>query len=338
MSENETEIIHSPKEPKQPVLRSSFWANVGVLFSAFGAIVLVVVMILASYGLLTVSECIARAVSYLTHDVAQLQANVQKDLTDIQQTVQQNNTTLKTQADAITELQKLQRTNKDDFLVAEASYLVKLANENLQFQRNIPAAIKLLQSADQNIAKITDTRIYKVREALAKDILALQNAVQVDVTGIYLRLSTLNEQIDKLPILNAFVTAKAQEAFEKNNEKAAWWRRGLNNLSQALQHIVIVRHTQPNVRPFIAADQQVFLYQNLHSELEKAEWGLLHQKSDIYRQSLQQAENWIKQYIVQTSPITEQTIANLQELQKIDINPAVPTVTNSLQLLQTYNQ
>ncbi len=339
MSENETEMPTPVLEGKTKHPRPYFWRNVGILFSGFAVVVLIVSMGMASYGLLSVMSCIAEKVTYLADGFRESQNTAvlaQKSVATVEQTLQQNTTLLQNQAQTIADLQKSQHSSKDDFLAEEALYLVKLANNNIQFENNLPVAIKLLQSADQDIAKLTDPKIYAVRKDFAADLAALQAAPEVDVTGVYVRLSALNDQLDKLPVLNKFASMQVQTPQEKNNDNASWWRRGLNTMSDVLQRIVIVRKNQPNIPPFIAPDQQVFLYQNLHAQLEKAQWGLLHHQPDIYRKSLQQTVNWIKQYVALDSIMTKQALTELQQLQAIDVHPALPSVNNSLQAIQSY--
>lgn len=334
MSENET--THEKQTSK---LRPFFWGNVGILFSGFACVVLIVSMALASYELLAINGNFAENIAQLKSGLSESQnsiADAQKSVANVEQTIQQNSAELKSQAQAIADFQKNQHNNKDDFLAAEARYLIKLANDTIQFDNNIPVTIKLLQSADQDVAKLTDARAYSVRQALATDLAALQAAQEVDVTGIYVRLSALDDQLDKLPILNKFASMQVVPPQQKTNNEASWWRRGLSTMSDVLQRIVIVRRNQPNIPPFIAPDQQVFLYQNLHAQIEKAQWGLLHRQAPIFQKSLQQTINWIKQYIVQDSPVTKQMLTDLQQLQQINVHPAVPNVNNSLQAIQSY--
>lgn len=338
MSESE-KLIESPvNAPATPKSRGLFWINLSILFSAFAIIVIIIAIEMTSYTLTAANSRMMNAYHGLMNEFAQSKdavATTQKTVTDIQQTVQQNSDNIKTQSQTITDLQKSQRANKDDFLAAEALFLVKLANDHLQFENNVSVAIKLLQSADQDLASLTDPQINSVRAAIAADLAALQRTPQVDVSGIYARLAVLSNEMDKLPVINAFANAK-NPTVEKNDATLPWWRRGLNSMSDALRHMVIIRNNQSNVPPFITPDQQAFLFQNLMAMVEKAEWGLLHHQQAIYQDSLQQANNWIKQYTVVDSPVTKQVLANLQELQKMNVQPAVPNVTNSQQALRTY--
>jgi len=337
MSDNGTEILNPSLEPKRPRSRF-FWGNIGILFSGVAAGILIAVILLASYALLAINSRFANALVNLTHRFDEsnpILMDAQKAATNAEQSMQQTREALAAQSQIIADLQQAQRTNKDDFLIEEAYYLIKLANDRLQYENNVAFAIKLVQLADQDIAKLSDPKIYPIREALAADLVALQSASQVDVTGIYVRLSALNEQLDKLPLFTQLLD-KTMEVTASHHEELSWWRRGLNSMQQALQRIVIVRKNLPNALPFIAPEQQIFLYQNLHTELEKAQWGLLHHQQEIYRLSLLQAANWIKQYAVQDSLVTKQLLQSLEQLQQMNVQPNVPNLSGSLQALQNY--
>lgn len=330
MSENETET------PKRK--RSLFWKNIGILCAGVSTAIFIAMLLLVSYTMLAVNSHFANTISGIANNVNESKnkiAEIQKIAMNAEQSVQQNNQAINAQAQVIEELRKEQKTNKDDYLVNEAYFLIKLANDSLQYESNIPLAIKLVQSADQDIAKITDPKMTPVRQALAADLAALQSAPQVDVTGLYARLSALSEQVDKLPLMIQLLNKPAETAANINNENVIWWRRGLNSIKEALLRIVIVRKNVPNAPPFIAPDQQIFLYQNLHTELEKAQWGLLHRQQDIYRLSLLQTANWIKQYAAENTAKT-QVLQNLSQLQLMDIHPSVPNLNNSLRALQNY--
>ncbi|HSW69992.1 MAG TPA: uroporphyrinogen-III C-methyltransferase [Gammaproteobacteria bacterium] len=331
------EIEQTNTSPKKPRL---FWANMGILLAGAATGIFIAALLWANYTLLGINNHFANALTFLQNNLDESKnkmTDAEKIAMTTQQSLQQTNETLKTQTQIITDLQKTQKNNKDDYLAQEALYLIKLANDSLQYENNVPLAIKLVQSADQDIAKLSDPKVYPVREAIAVDLVALQSAPQVDVAGLYVRLSAISEQIDKLSMKTQLLTSSSAVSADTNNETLSWWRRGLNSIEQALQRIIIVRKNVPNVPPFIAPDQKIFLYQNLQAELEKAQWGLLHHQQEIYRLSLLTASNWIKQYADSSSSVTAQILQNLQQLQLIDIHPSVPNLNNSLQALQNYS-
>jgi uroporphyrin-III C-methyltransferase len=323
---------------EQKKSRGSFWHGLGILLTGLSIVVLISVLGFAGYRFFMVNESVSRLVGNLASQSEESQLELQKTqkaIVDLQQTVQQMGDALKQQGQSVAELQQNVHNGKDDLAVAEAEFLVKMANDNLQFENNIPLAIRLLETADQNLAKLADPRLYPVREAFAADLAALRNAPQVDLSGLYLRLSTLSDQLDTLPVVTQFTIDQAKNNSITVDQNLPWWKRGLHSTWQALGQIVVVRKKQMTT-PFIAPDQQAFLYENLRSEVEKAEWGLLHHKPEVYQTSLNHVADWIKKYALQTSPVTQQLLASVTQLQAVDIRPANTGVTGSLQALQNY--
>lgn len=338
MSDSDNKTVPLQTEQKQQ-RASFFWRNTGILFSAVATGILIAVILVATYALLAVNHRVTTALTDLTtrfNQSERLITDTENNATASGKRIDEINVLLKTQSQLIAELQKNQQTNRDAILISEIFSRIKMANDSLQYENNIPMALKWLRSADQDLATLTNPAIYPVRKALAADEIALQGAPSVDVPGVYVRLAALNGQIDKLPLAAPLASLHPVPGQDVNNERLPWWRRGLNSLRLALERIVIVRKNVPNVPPFIAPDQQLFLYQNLHAELLTAQWALLHRQPDVYRSSLQQTLDWIKQYGAADSPLTKQFLQTLTELQAVDVRPVVPNLTGSLQALQTY--
>jgi uroporphyrin-III C-methyltransferase len=260
---------------------------------------------------------------------------VQKNISTIEHQVQQLAENAQSQSQIINSLQQAQASHhRYEWLVLQAEFLVKLANDKLRFDNNVEQAIQLLQTADQEISASNDARLQPVRQALIADLAQLQAVPKVDVPGLYMRLLALSNQITKLPLPNK-PTAETQVQTQ-TDESLPWWKRGLHQTFQALRQVVTVRYNQNGKAPLILPEQQDFLYQNIQAAIEKAMWGLLHQQPDIYRSSLQQASEWIKQYFVMDSSVTQSVVAGIDELQAIDIKPATPQISASLQAFRQY--
>ena len=230
-----------------------------------------------------------------------------------------------------------QKGDLNKWYVAEAQYLVKLANDHVQFTQNTTMAMTLLQRADQVLQDLSDGNLLEIRKSLAVDIANLQAVPQVDVTQLYLRLTGLNAQVDLLPLpANPFRADMTQSAQKLDESGLSWWRKGLNNTWQALQKIVVVRNTQTTSLPIVLPEEKIFLYQNLHAQMEGAMWGVLHRDANVYQASLARAINWIKQYFVQDAPVTKALLQNLQDLQKVSLQVPAANFSATLQLFDAY--
>lgn len=332
-NEREDEIVTTPLIGAKKALRFS-WVNIGILCSAFSMVMLVVVGSY-SYGyLITANTQLAKLAIQSQSQLQQLQADfsvVQKNVNTAQQTVQQFADDIKELKKTVSDVSQVKQGNKEKWLLEEARYYVKLANDNLQFASNIPLAMTLLEMADQEISHIATPGLTEVGKVIAMDIANLQSAPQVDVAGLYMKLTALNSQLDQLPLLTQQTNLQEEKPVAAAAQKQTWWQRGLSMSWQALQSIVVVRHNPNGLMPLMAPEQKTFLYQNLHALLAQAIWALLHKQPAIYQSSLQQVAAWIKQYFILDAPMTRAVLSNLTQLEKIDVHPPTPTITNTLQ-------
>jgi uncharacterized protein HemX/uroporphyrinogen-III synthase len=269
-------------------------------------------------------------------------SSVQKNLTDVQQSIesmqqqlQHANDEIKSQSQAIATLQQMQGNSKNMWAILEAQYLVKLANDNLQFENNTALAISLLQAADHSLQGLNDSKAAAIRQALATDITALQAVSQVDTVGMYAKLSALNQEVDTLPLPTKIIAPT--EVMQATDEKLPWWKRGLEETMHALGKIVVVRYNPSGSLPLVTPEQQDFLYQNMHAILEKAMWAVLHKQPEIYKASVQQAIDWVKKYFLQDSPVTQSMLKNLNELLQVDVRPAAPAISGSVDAFNAHS-
>ncbi|MHB1949089.1 MAG: uroporphyrinogen-III C-methyltransferase [Gammaproteobacteria bacterium] len=322
----ENRMVETTTEQNNKPTRT-LWSNISILFSTLAIIILLIIFFGTTFYYLRVLKSVNTAQVNTTQ--------LEKTVDGLQQQVSQLSEELKSQSQVVNALRQTQSGNsRDEWHVLEAEFLTKMANDKLQLENNIPQAILLLQSADQEIRNLNDAKYLPIRKALASDIANLQATPQVDIAGIYMRLAAANEQISKLPLPNK--PAQSPVVQTSASESLPWWKRGLQQTWQALRQIVIVRYNPNGTPPLALPEQQDFLYLNLHVVLEKAMWGLLHQQPEVYRASLDQAIKWIKLYFVQDAPLTQSLLTNLTELQALDIHPALPKMTDSLKAFQDY--
>ena len=222
-------------------------------------------------------------------------------------------------------LARKQNNHKTQWILEQSRYLLELAQLNLNYQHDIKATITLLQTIDNYIADLNLPSLTDARETLATDIAALQAVPQVDVTGI---ITQLNALYLKAANLNTKTTKIINSAplKTKNNNTAKTWRQKLDDSWQALQKLIIIRHHDKPIRPLPTPQQHVLLIQRLQFLIQQAQWAVLHTNSNIYQESLQQAQKLINNYYSAKSPLTQSMLEQLESLEKININPELPTI------------
>jgi uroporphyrin-3 C-methyltransferase len=333
-------MIDKIEENTPPKTHCSYWRNLGIFFTILGVVILVLVLEYSYFKLLKVNTASVQMISNLTLQNSRHQedlAATQLALKDLQQNVLKVQELSVQQAQFISEWRNGQKGDLNKWRVAEAQYLVKLANDQLQFSNNIPLAIILIQEADNKLANIADNSLNEIRKALAIGLLQLQSIPQVDVTALYLRLNVLNDQIDKLPLPFNPKDGQAQRNLSPYPTELPWWKAGLIYSWDALRKIIIVSNNDTHSLPLVMPEEKILLYQNLHAQIENAIWGLLHRQETIYKVSLTRAIGWIRQYFIQQAPETRAMLGQMEALQHESIQPPSINLSNPLKFFNQYH-
>ena len=235
-------------------------------------------------------------------------------------------------------LGKLPGAERQDWLLAEAEYLLRMANQRLQLERDWDGALSMLQAADNVLTETRNPRLNPVRATLAKEMLALRTAPAIDLTGAVLRVQALQEQITQLPWIPDRLIAE-QPATEAEVPAAdgdeTWYWQLWNSVSTSLQGMIRIRERSAPVAAPLTPDQQYYLQQNMHLMLEQAQVALLRQQADLYQHSLKRVGGWLQDYLIVDDERTRAASSALQELQQWNVAPALPDISRSLQQLQT---
>lgn len=247
-----------------------------------------------------------------------------------------------TQADnldqALQNLLKSRSHLRNDWLLTEAEYLLKLANHRLLLERDVATAIVALQSADDRLREVADPGLLAIRKRVADDINALRNIDQPDLAGLSFTLSSLANDISDLPLATPEPLSRQQQEAAPKDQQIENWRELPAALWRDIKSLVVIRHHDEPIQPLLAPEQRFFLTQNLQLQLEQARLALLHGQTRVYRERLQQARQWIEQYFDTEQNPTRQLLAQLAQLAQTEIHPALPDISGTHQALQEYRQ
>lgn len=246
-------------------------------------------------------------------------------------------------------LRSLSTTSREDWLLAEAEYLIRLATQRLLMERQPQGALALLEGADQILLEIDDLDLFSVREKLARDITALKLVPLIDRSGLYLRLAAIADEVLQLPTAPRMPTSAASgkpefgqsesdQSESSELSETSGYQQLLDNLQTAAEgigrYIRVTRHDQ-NVEPLLPPDGGLYLRQNLRFMIERAQLALLREEADIYRHSLEQAVLTLQQYF-STQERAAPLIESLLELSDRKVAPELPNINGSLVALQDY--
>ena len=236
-------------------------------------------------------------------------------------------------------LTELGGTSRRDWLLAEAEFLMRLANERLVIERDPANALALLQSADQILLDLDDPELISLRKAVARDITALQMVRRVDTQGIYLQLSAITEQVIQLPISPLHRTAGQNESVQSENmDDLVWYQKLWQNFKSAVTNlrglVRIQQHNQP-VKALLAPEQEGVIRATLLLVLEQAQVAILRGDADVYWVSLDKAVQFLKDYFQMTDGAAGLT-GQLEQLRQESLVEVYPDISGSLRAIKDY--
>src|SRR5579862_4817231 len=122
------------------------WRGIGVISSTVGIIVLLVVFYFVYSRLIEINVGLADVITNMDMRLEQNQTDfttLQNNFSTIRQDSKQLRDDFNNQTRAMDEIRHSLLDNKNGWVIDEARYLVKLANDHLQFENNIPLAINM---------------------------------------------------------------------------------------------------------------------------------------------------------------------------------------------------
>ncbi|MCD8512993.1 MAG: uroporphyrinogen-III C-methyltransferase [Nitrincola sp.] len=243
---------------------------------------------------------------------------------------------------SIQQVQAQQTITETDWLLAEAEYLLRLANQRILMEQNASGALALLRSADEILQRANDVALYPVREALAKDISTLEALPRIDTEGLFLRLSALNAQVPNLrmtPITDRHQLPSLLEEMTPDAVKETWGsgaREAFANAMAKFEQLVVIQHRDEPIQPLLSPEQTYYLQQNLHLMLEQAQHALLQGRQAAYDESLNKASRWITEYFQANDATTIALLEGIEALKSVTVSVEIPAINGSLNALQQH--
>lgn len=229
--------------------------------------------------------------------------------------------------------------SRTDWLLAEAEYLMRIANQRMQVEKDIAGALSALQTADSVLKESDDVGVYPVRQQLAREILSLKALEDVDRTGLYLALEATIERIQQLtddslnqqlpPPTDASATESRPREGEPGLLITAW-----NKVLSTLKDVIVVRRLDEPVQPLMSPEQSAYARLNMQLMLEEAEMAVLRSNQTLYNRALTKAQSALAQWYDGSDQRVGALLDTLNELAQHQIDPQQPDISESLNLLK----
>ncbi|OYD24230.1 uroporphyrinogen-III C-methyltransferase [Oceanimonas baumannii] len=223
----------------------------------------------------------------------------------------------------------------NDWMLAEAEYLVRMAGRKLWLEHDAVSAAMMLANADERLAALNDPTLVPVRKALADDIASIKSVKKIDREGMVIKLNSINDQVDKLK-LDGVIMSRAEEPDFTLSESVSDWKENLKkSWASFTDDFVTVRRRDGNVEALLSPQQHWYLSENLKGKLLQAQLAVYREQQEIYDSALAQSEQWLQDYFADDS-VRQFMLEQIEQLkgQQISVNyPEQFTAQERLQQL-----
>lgn len=234
--------------------------------------------------------------------------------------------------ESMANLQGISAGARDAWLIAEAEYYMQLANAQAQLAGNAELAAFALELADRRIRELGDPVYTPVRRQLADEIAALKTVEEVDVEGVSLTLASLADVVQSLR-LDEDVSPEMPSPGTIDGELSGL-QRAWAAVKNAVSEMISVRRTDEKLEPLLSPEAQYFLRTNIALQLQTARLALLKGEAAIFRESLQDAQDWLERYFDTETKAVSGAIETLAEVRDSKVATELPDISASLRLFR----
>ncbi len=222
-------------------------------------------------------------------------------------------------------------TSGEDWLLAEAEYLIRLGSQRVMMEADPEGAIALYEAADTIVRDAEGVVAFELRQALAADIVSLKGVSDLDVDGLFVKISALINQIDLLKHRQLqYIAVENADPVEEPQNLLARLVQFAASAGDRLSGLVDYRTEGGVVTPILPPKEEYYLRQNLVMKLQLAQLGLLRSDQRIFSASLQETSEWIDRYFDREDGTTKAVQETISAISLVDIEREMPDVSASL--------
>lgn len=243
---------------------------------------------------------------------------------------------------AVEQIQRQLSRTRGDVLVADAEYLLSIANQKLHLVGDVKTVLAAMEAADQRLHDSGDPGVFPVREALAEEINVLKKTNPPDIVGLSARILALEGKIRTIPLQlphagevpkPAARSGKAQRS--GGAEDAEPSEPGvLDSALENLKDLVTVRRTDRPIQAILIPEEVEGLRQILLLKMEMARASLLRGDEPMYRENLLSAREFVQSHFDRQADATRELEDELASLSEQKIRVPMPDISKSLSLIR----
>ena len=230
-------------------------------------------------------------------------------------------------------LQGVSDSARREWIRAEAEYYLVVANTALGLSNNWEGAITALELADAKLRELGNPSFRVVNEQILEERESLIAVQLPDKEGLSYSLARLLESVESLPIASVAPVNLGgdQESIENitPNLERIWY-----SFKQAMNGMISVERTESASRRILSNEEQALVKRQLELELELARLALFRSQGGVFEVSLSAASALLGREFDASDQRVESALLLLQEMANLNIQPELPDISGSLELLR----
>ncbi|MBM7456246.1 uroporphyrin-3 C-methyltransferase [Oceanisphaera litoralis] len=324
--------VPEQKEPEQKKSASS--GKILAIIAIIIAIVLAVILYWHGHNqALAQTEQLNRMQAELQQQQSRLEQAEAAQSRTLAAVVRNQNSTSEQLEGLSHKLLDLDSKRPNDWMLAEAEYLVRMAGRKLWLEQDAVSAAMMLANADERLAALNDPGLTPVRRALADDIASIKSVKKVDREGLVIKLNSINDQVDKLTLAGIIMTRADAPDFSLSESVSDWKENLKKSWASFSDDFVTVRRRDGNVEALLSPQQHWYLSENLKGKLLQAQLAVYREQQEIYDSSLTQAEQWLQDYFADDS-VRQFMLEQIKQLEGQQIKVDYPEQFSAQERLQ----
>ncbi len=238
-------------------------------------------------------------------------------------------------SDKVLQVQRQLGKTRGDWLIADAEYLLSVANERLHLVGDVNATRMALEAADQRLRESGDTGTIVIREQIAKEISQIQGIKLPDLVGLYASIQSLESEVAKLALELPYSGKPLTPPEESTNTGAVTEDSNdlVNTAIKELEGIVTIKRSEKPIKEILTQEQAEFIREQLKVKLEVIKIALVQQNDALYQSALKDSKSWIEQQFTKNE-VSQQVLSELSRLESVKLRSQFPDISLSLKMLR----
>lgn len=233
-----------------------------------------------------------------------------------------------------TRVEKVLGASREDWRLAEAEHLLRMAMLRLSAMQDVKSAAALINESDLILQKQDDPGAYGARQKLLESLEALRSVPELDRTGLFLQLGALRGLTAQLTSTSPKFKVDGSPAANPVEDKKTlqYW------LNELARYVRIDLDSVNNIKPLLAGQTLSQVRLALSLAIEQAQWAVLNGNTGVYRQSLKQAHDLLMEHFTATDLESRAVAERISALVNRQVTAELPDLTPTLRALEAYIQ